>query len=392
MKYLKKFNEVANTQFNILNDDVKVLLPKTLSVYTTNGSYKFDKDTITREVDILRICYSHNTMLDKYDGDESADGEPDTLGLDLHFIKSGNNLKIAVDITYGDSMVSEFTIETPNKIKVGHYTGIGSAADPKTHFGFDDGSLQDLCRFFNHFGFKLSPKDFTFIDKYPDTYVKEDVKLTPLSNKEVVMVVNNDEVTKNEYLDDLVDFLNMRGIKYVVATTEQDVDRISSQEKVVGAILTGSNYRLTNPKSNIEGSASKKALSILKCPILGIAFGFQIMSKESGAEVKDYKKHNLTHAKLTKYDNHDLFSGIDMKNIDFSFDFKDYVATCPNGYKVIGQVGSYIVAIANDNQKRYGTLFHPEDTERTWKLLDNFTKMFHHGQEEQDNLKIGKFQ
>lgn len=389
MRYLKTFNE-AN-QFDIMKNDIKNLLPKTLSVYTTNGTYTFDKDAITRETDILRVCYSHNTMED-YNGDDAADGEPDTLELDMHFMGTGEGLKIAVDITYGDSMVSEFTIETPNKISVGHYNGIDSVADPETHFGFNDGSLQDLCKFFNSFGFKLAPKDFTFIDKYPDSYVREDVKLTPLSNNQLVMVVNNDESPRNRYLKDLVAFLKMRGIEYVIATTPQDVERISSQEKIVGAILTGSEYRITNPQSNKEGSASRKALEIIDCPILGICFGFQVMAKESGSEVKSTGKHNLTHTKLTKYETHPLFDGVDMKSIDFSFDFNDRVMNCPQGYKVIGQVGSYIAAIANESEKRYGTLFHPEDTERTWKVLDNFTKMFHHAQDEQDNIQKGKFQ
>ena len=389
MRYLRRFNETD--QFDILNDSVKDLLPKTLSVYTSNGTYTFDKDTITREIDILRICYSHNTMND-YNGDDLVDGEPDTLELDMHFMGSNKGLKIAVDITYGDSMVSEFTIETPNKINVGHYNGIDSVADPETHFGFEDDSLQDLCRFFNKFGFKLAPKDFTFIDKHPESYVREDVKLTPLSGGEYVMVVNNDEASRNKYLKDLTALLKMRGIEYLIATTPQDVERINSQEKIIGAILTGSEHRITNPNSDKEGVASKKALEILDCPILGICFGFQMMAKLAGAEVKSTGKHNLTHTKISKYDMHPLFDGINMKTIDFSFDFNDFVVNCPSGYKVIGEVGSYIVAVANDSQKRYGTLFHPEDTERTWKVIDNFTKMFHHAQEEQDNIQSGKFQ
>ena len=50
------------------------------------------------------------------------------------------------------------------------------------------------------------------------------------------------------------------------------------------------------------------------------------------------------------------------------------------------------MAFSDDNKKRFGLLFHPEDTERTWKVIDNFIAMFHNNQVEQDALKQGKFQ
>ena len=378
-------------QFTILTDEVKKLLPDTLEIYTTNGSYTFKKDTITREIDILRANYSQKTI-QKYDGDESVDGEPDNLEIDFHFTKTGERHNVAIDITYGDSMVSEFTINAPNKITVGHYNGVDSVADPDTHFGFSDDSLKDLCKFLSEFGFKVMPKDLTFIDKYPDTYVKEDVKLTPLSHNQIVLVVNNDKTPNGKYLKDLVSLLKMRGVEYKIATTDQDVKRINEQDKVLGCILTGSEYSVIKPGSKIEGSASREALKTLKCPILGICYGAQIMAKEAGGEIKPTGRHNLTHEVLTEYEaNHLLFKGIDLKVIDFSFDFHDMIKSCP-GYKVIGKVGSYIVAFSDGDKQRYGLLFHPEDTERSWPVIDNFINSFHHAQKEQDALKQGKFQ
>lgn len=51
-----------------------------------------------------------------------ADGEPDTLEFDMHFVKNQDGtLKILVDITYGDSMVSEFSVQQPNKVDVMEY-------------------------------------------------------------------------------------------------------------------------------------------------------------------------------------------------------------------------------------------------------------------------------
>jgi hypothetical protein len=63
----------------------------------------------------------------------------------------------------------EFTIEKPNKIKILHYTGIGSKYDPETYMGFEDQSIKDLCTFFNSFGYNLTGSqikiyfDFAFL-------------------------------------------------------------------------------------------------------------------------------------------------------------------------------------------------------------------------------------
>ena len=51
-----------------------------------------------------------------------------------------------------------------------------------------------------------------------------------------------------------------------------------------------------------------------------------------------------------------------------------------------------IAGIANDEKKRYGLLFHPEDMQRTYQVLDNFVAMFDHVQKGQDAIKTGQFQ
>lgn len=154
----------------------KKYLPKELTIVTSNGNFNlvFSEVSIIGNLNIAQIVYYHNTNVNL--GDELKDGEPDYLEIDIHLVqnndgtKASSDLKFNVDITYGDAMVSEFVINMPGEVEVIHYTGINSKYDKKTEFGFDDKSLQDLIDFFNRFGFKLDKKDFTFIDKYPDSY------------------------------------------------------------------------------------------------------------------------------------------------------------------------------------------------------------------------------
>ena len=86
MKFLKQFNEVKK----ILAYDEEVLktLPRQLSIYTSDGSFTFNLGNSTRETDILRASYSRETT--------HKDGEPDTLSLDIHFMKNENGFKTIV--------------------------------------------------------------------------------------------------------------------------------------------------------------------------------------------------------------------------------------------------------------------------------------------------------
>jgi hypothetical protein len=100
MKHLKKFKTFESVkEVSILDKDIENHFPKSLTIITDNGEFKFQKSSITREIDILRVLYTQNKW-----------GESDTLQIDLHFVKKQNNTKILVDVTYGDFMASEFSI------------------------------------------------------------------------------------------------------------------------------------------------------------------------------------------------------------------------------------------------------------------------------------------
>jgi len=173
MKHLKKFKTFESVkEVSILDKDIENHFPKSLTIITDNGEFKFQKSSITREIDILRVLYTQNKW-----------GESDTLQIDLHFVKKQNNTKILVDVTYGDFMASEFSI-FKNKVSIIHYNGKGSKLDKSTHFGFKNESLQELINLFNKFGFKLKLNQFTFIDEELDSY-------TPNNQFDVAKIKSN---------------------------------------------------------------------------------------------------------------------------------------------------------------------------------------------------------
>lgn len=124
---------------------------------------------------------------------------------------------------------------------------------------------------------------------------------------------------------------------------------------------------------------------------MGICFGFQTLAKYSGTDItnKKFTHENKSIEKVLP--NHFLFSGLEDEE-QFSFSFNDYPINCPEGYQVLCKVDDKIAGIVNDENQRYGLLFHPEDIEYSYKVLDNFIGLTDKQKGEQDKLKSGKFE
>jgi hypothetical protein len=215
MKYIKFFNEavgVVNISPNISKeripnlqhvgdpiedgDNISIfqqdwfekLLPDTIKIHSCpkikkvnfdqslsdlnseNRTYVLKKNDCTIDSDLVQFNYHQNTA--KEPGDEVNDGEPDMLEFDIHFVNNDKGIKLLVDITYGDNMAYEFSIETPNNINIIHYTGKGSIYDTETHWGFSDETIKDLVKFFNSFnhGINITEKDLNFLDSDESSY------------------------------------------------------------------------------------------------------------------------------------------------------------------------------------------------------------------------------
>lgn len=173
MKYLKKFNEDITATIshgvikpshlsvnNIYNEDWKKFLPEEISINYHNKIYKFKKNNIMTNVDMLQITYSSVP--------EEIWGKPDTLEFDIYFAKEDDNddqIVMNIDITYGDLIACEFSIEPPNKVKLIQQTSKGSKFDPSnTKFALSQKSLESLVNFFNKFkNMKLEINNLKFL-------------------------------------------------------------------------------------------------------------------------------------------------------------------------------------------------------------------------------------
>lgn len=184
MKYLKRFESfpgeaitaTIDSRNNIVTEeDVKNLkvtstvydttwekyLPEIMTINYHGKEYSFKKGNIMLLADMVEICYNSHPS--------NPWGCPDLLEFDLYFVKDDKSgqLRINVDITYGDLMACEFTLEAPNKINVLQYTSYHSKFDPSnTVFALTDKSLDSLIVFLNLFDkIKITRDDMKFLDQ-----------------------------------------------------------------------------------------------------------------------------------------------------------------------------------------------------------------------------------
>jgi hypothetical protein len=157
MRYLRRFKTFESTI--IYDIDWHSLLPEEMTVLK-DGVHRFRIGNIMKHSDMVQVTY------------ENVGGEwgvPDTLEFDFYF-SHGENMRMDIDITWGDAMACEFYIESPSNVGVIEYTSYRSKTDPSnTVFALEDESLEGFVSFLNRFdGFKLDIGQFKFLDKRDD--------------------------------------------------------------------------------------------------------------------------------------------------------------------------------------------------------------------------------
>lgn len=398
----------SNPNLKKLNKDL------TLTDVTGTKEYVFDKNECSIDNALVQFTYYYNSA-DQSKSTNSNEpipldpnyalenGEPAMLEFDIHFSKIGqgdlhteeDQIKLLVDITYGNNMAVEFTLEAPNKINVIHYTSVGSKYDPETHWGFTDESIEDLVKFFNCFdhGIKITSEDLKFLDEHYESYEHEndnpkhlyndDSDLIKFGNaykesnsdkEDIFLIINNAKSPQFKYFPKVARYLRVRDIPFKAACSPEEVRKYNQEYNIIGALSTGSDYSMRKPDSNTEYEASEEALKILTCPILAMCYGFQSMAKFYGRSI-DGGELNCGFFNLTDFDTeHFLFKGIDLTQQKVNFCFHDYPVNVPVDFENIAMLGETIAGISNKNLGRYGILFHPEELQETWIILDNFVQ------------------
>ncbi len=152
---------------------------------------------------------------------------------------------------------------------------------------------------------------------------------------------------------------------------DYDISAKKIKEKAPKGIILSGGYDSVYIKDSIKPDNEIWELGI---PILGICYGFQVMSKENKGKVindKNSEEYGLTEINLKSSR---LFKGF-TGNHKCWMSHADSVQKLPDDFKVIASTNKCKIAAAfNDKKNFYGVQFHPEVTQTAFgkKMLKNF--------------------
>jgi anthranilate/para-aminobenzoate synthase component II len=113
-----------------------------------------------------------------------------------------------------------------------------------------------------------------------------------------------------------------------------------------------------------------------KIPVLGICFGFQIISMAYGGSINKLiePKINLKEDIYIYPKSSILYRHLkNKKNTNVYQYHNDFIETTPSNFNITGYDKKKIIqSIENTTLRRFGTQFHPENSEDGYKILDNF--------------------
>lgn len=170
----------------------------------------------------------------------------------------------------------------------------------------------------------------------------------------------------------IINVLNSNKEQFIVVNSILELDKFMKNNiTIIGIILSGGPLCLSN---GCDYNDIKKNIIVLNkyknIPILGICFGFQIMSYFYGGKIAKLENKNKSIRKVN-VNNSKLLLMKNLSNLNLFFSHSDYVSICPDNFeKFISN--DLILGIENINLMRFGFQFHPEGTKEGQEIIINF--------------------
>lgn len=194
-----------------------------------------------------------------------------------------------------------------------------------------------------------------------------------------LLVDNRKDVEGAVMTPKLIRYLEDKAVEFILIESLEALNKVTRTD-IQGIILSGGPLLLS--EENKMENFSKNVCVMVRypdVPVLGICFGFQVMSVTYGGCVRRLPEgvfqSNETVQILKKMV---LFRGIEKNNIEVCQKHYDSIPVAPPYFEVtaINPLDHTIQAIESVKLKRFGVQFHPENSNLVGKIvLDNFVEL-----------------
>lgn len=189
--------------------------------------------------------------------------------------------------------------------------------------------------------------------------------------KKFILIIDNAESNKYFY-HKLGEYLKKQKIRFLEVQNVSDLYSMKHLwPKVSGIILTGSDRMLSEKQFVKDIAKNTTAVQLIKKPVLGICYGFQLLNLMLGGEIVNMSKLCDKLLKVKKMVDHPLLESLP----------DEFKARCYNQDKITRLSTSFNLlcrsrfinqGFYDDENKYYGFQFHPENNVNTQVILDNF--------------------
>jgi GMP synthase (glutamine-hydrolysing) len=189
--------------------------------------------------------------------------------------------------------------------------------------------------------------------------------------KEFILIIDNAESSKYVY-HKLGDYLKKQKIRFIEVQSVADLYSMKHLwSKVSGIILTGSDRLLSSKQYVKDIAKNTTAVQLIKKPVLGICYGFQLLNLMLGGEIINMDSLCDKLVNVKKFVDHPLLDGMPAVFKARCYN-NDKITRLSSSFKLLCRSRFINQGFYDDENKYYGLQFHPENNKNTQIILNNF--------------------
>lgn len=189
--------------------------------------------------------------------------------------------------------------------------------------------------------------------------------------KDFILIIDNAESSKYFY-HKLGEYLKKQKISFIEVQNVADLYSMKHLwSKVSGIILTGSDRMLSDKQFVKDIAKNTTAVQLIKKPVLGICYGFQLLNLILGGEIVNMDNLCDKLLMVKKIVDHPILEGLPDQFKARCYN-KDKITRLSSQFNLLCRSRFINQGFYDDKNKLYGFQFHPENNPKTQIILDNF--------------------